>query len=94
MDAKKQIDIKLFRKKEGSRQYSNYVRVAANPLEVTLQFADLKPAPTDEEQSKIKNNRTIEAPIDVELVVPFDVAESLSKALSEQIEKIKDKIKK
>jgi len=94
MDDKKQIEIILFRKDGASpRNHSNYVRVAANPLEVTLQFADLKPAPTDAEQAKIRSERKVKVPIDVEMVLPFDVAEALSTALQGQIEKQRAKKK-
>lgn len=92
MAAPKAIDILLFRKNEGAspRTHSNYVRIVANPMEVTLQFADLKPPVTDAENKQILADAKVNVPIDIEMVLPFDIAQAFALALQDQITKIKE----
>ena len=99
MEDKKSVPVKIttHRKDGGTRTYANYVRVSASPFDVTLQFADVKPGANDEEQEKLKRDRKAEALIDVEIVLPVDVAKSFAEILKKQLDIVKvssDKSKK
>lgn len=83
------VQITPFRKEEKARTYSNYVRVTANPSEVTLQFADVKPGSNDEEQAKLKREKRVTVPIEVEIVLPVDIAIALVQILQQQLSLIK-----
>jgi len=71
------------------REYSTYIEVSSNNREVSLKFCDLKPQTTTEEIEKIKETGQVRIPVNSEIVVPFDVADSLLKVLQEQIATIK-----
>jgi len=92
-EEKKKIKISTSRPEGQKREYSNYVEISANPRDVSLKFCDLKPPAKKEEiDDVIKNGITI--PVNTEIVLPFDVAESVVEALKRQLDIVKDKIKK
>jgi len=75
------------------REYSNHVEISANPRDVSLKFCDLKPPAGKEEIDKvIKNGITI--PVNTEIVLAFDIAESLLETLKKQIDIVNEKLKK
>ena len=74
------------------REYSNYVEISANPRDVSLKFCDLKPPVTKDEANEIIKNGTTLI-VNTEIVLPFDVAESLIEALKKQIDTVKEKMK-
>ena len=87
MDNVQQDKLKIitFRKENGNRIYSTYVRVVSNPYEVTLQFSDIKPPANDIEQEEVKKSKEIKTPIDAEIVLPFDVAKEFLSILDKRI---------
>lgn len=90
-DKKQEEQVKVFpyRKEDKPRQYANYVRVNTGPLEVTLQFSDVKPAADDIEQEKIKKEKAVKTPIDYEVVLPVPVAIELAQLLQKQLTLLK-----
>src|SRR5438105_2957213 len=88
-------DIKIitYRPAGQKREYSSYIEVIANPREVSFKFCDLKP-PAKEELEKIKKEVRVEIPVNTEIVIPFDVAESLLEALKIQLDTAKNMNKK
>lgn len=79
------VKVTPVRKENGTRQYSNYVRVISNPFDLTLQFADVKPAVTEDEQEKINKKKEIHVPIDTEIILPKEVAQALSEILNKHL---------
>lgn len=87
------IKIRSFRLPGLKRQYSTYVEVSANPRDVNLKFSDLKPPETPEELERIKKELKVEVPVDNEIVLPIDVAQSLLEALTIQLNIVKENMK-
>ena len=88
-DKNMQIKISTERPDGQKREYSNYVEITANLRDVSLKFCDLKsPAKKEEVEEVIKNG--IKLPVNTEIVLPFDVAESMIEALKKQIDIVKE----
>ena len=93
IEEKKKIRISTQRPEGQKREYSNYVEITANPRDVSLKFCDLKPPAKKEEIDEIiKNGITI--PVNTEIVLPFDVADSVMEALKKQLDIVKNRVKK
>lgn len=85
------VKITPIRKEGGSRIYSNYVRVISSARDITFQFCDVKPPESDEEATNIKKSAIVKPQIDAEVVLPFDIAQSLLTILKGQLEKVSKK---
>lgn len=87
----KDIEVKIipYRKEEKPRIFSNYVRVVSSPQDITVQFADVKPPESDEQVKKIMEKKVLKTPIEIEIVLPIDVARSLASVLTKQLDKLK-----
>jgi hypothetical protein len=90
MAKNKQKDTKLevvpYRFEGQDRIYSNYVRVMRmREGEISLQFCDVQPPPSDEELEQVKKTGKVVVPIAAEVVLPVDVAEGFLKALASQL---------
>ena len=86
------IKIVTHRPEGQKREYSNYVEISANPREVSLKFCDLKPPSTNEQIEKIKTDG-ITLTVNTEIVLAFDVAESVVETMTKQLNIVKEKIK-
>ncbi|OGK20273.1 hypothetical protein A3C23_04945 [Candidatus Roizmanbacteria bacterium RIFCSPHIGHO2_02_FULL_37_13b] len=84
-----ELKIIPYRSEDKPRIFSNYVRVVSSSQDITVQFADVKPPESDEETKKIMEKKELKMPIDVEIVLPIDVARSLASVLNEQLDKLK-----
>lgn len=91
IDKKQEETVKItpFRKENSVRIYSNYVRVVSNPFEITLQFADIKPGVNDEEQDRLKKEKSVRATIDTEIILPIEIAKKFLEILQKQLSLIK-----
>lgn len=90
-DIKQEETVKIipFRKDNTSRTFANYVRVVSTPFDVTLQFVDVKPPESDAEREEVKKKKVVKMPIEVEIILPIDVAQGFLSILNKQLEKIK-----
>jgi hypothetical protein len=88
----KDIKIVTSRPEGQKREYSNYVEISANPREVSLKFCDLKSPSTNEEIEKIKKEG-ITLLVNTEIVLAFDVAESVVDTMTKQLNIVKEKLK-
>lgn len=84
-----ELKVILYRKEEKPRIFSNYVRVVSSARDITLQFADVKPPESDEQTQTILGEKTLKTPIGVEIVLPIDVAQSVSTVLKKQLDQLK-----
>lgn len=84
-----EIQIIPYRKEDKPRIFSNYVRVVSSPQDITVQFADIKPPVSDEQVEEVKKNKIMKIPVDVEIVLPIEVAKSLLTVLSKQLSQLK-----
>ncbi len=85
-DKQKKLTIKAIRIAGNKRIFSNYVEVNKSPWDVSLKFADVKPPANKEEMLSTIENGVIEIPIDAEIVMPSEIAQSLLEALKIQLE--------
>lgn len=85
----REIKIIPYRKEDKPRIFSNYVRVVSSPQDITVQFADIKPPVSDEQVEEVKKNKIMKTPVDVEIVLPIEVAKSLLTVLSKQLSQLK-----
>lgn len=94
VDVNKKEDIKIItiRPEGQKREYSTYVEVTANPREISLKFCDLKPPSTPDEIELVKRRNQITIPVNTEIALPFDVAESLAEVLRTHINIVKTKM--
>ncbi len=87
------IKIKTFRPEGQKREYSTYVEISATTRDVSLKFCDLKPPSTKQEIEDLKKNG-VKIQVNTEIVLPFDVALSLTDAMRSQLNIVKEKSKK
>lgn len=85
----REIKIIPYRKEDKPRIFSNYVRVVSSQQDITLQFADIKPPVSDEQVEEVKKNKIMKTPVDVEIVLPIEVAKSLLIVLSKELSQLK-----
>ena len=90
----KNIKISTYRPEGQKREYSTFVEISSNPMEVSLRFCDAKPPTTTEELEKIQKENKVSIPINTEIVLPFVVAEALVATLGLQLDTIKKQNKK
>lgn len=74
------------------RIYSNFVSINHSPYDSTLTFCDILPI-DNTQKLDIEKIKKLNVPIQVEIVIPNSLVESLIQALSKNYEKHKDKIK-
>jgi len=93
MTDKKDLTVKVipYRKDTTTRLYSNYVRVVSGPRDVTIQFCDVRPPESDEVAEELKKNPVMKSPIEVEVTLPIDVANSLLNVFKKQLELVSEK---
>jgi len=88
------IKIVTYRPEGQKREYSTFVEISSNPVEVSLKFCDLKPPNNAEELEKVKKEGKVIIPVNTEIVLTLGVAEALASTLKAQLDKIKEQIKK
>ena len=95
LEQKNPEDIKIVTvRPEGQRrEYSNYVEISANIREISLKFCDLKPLARKEEIEEAKKEGII-LPVKTEIILPYDVAESVVETLKKQLDTIREKFGK
>ena len=86
------IAVQIIPSKEvvSERIYSNYVLVSHSQYDSTLTFCDI-PAINEQKKANIIKSKKMDAPIQVEVVVPNSLVEPLIRALTESYEKHKAK---
>jgi len=86
----KEVNVKIVptNEKKSERIYSNFVQVSCSPHDVTLTFCDILPV-RKEQQSKILESKQLEAPVQVEVVIPLSLVEPLIKAMTDNYERFK-----
>jgi hypothetical protein len=89
----KNIKVVTYRPEGQKREYSTFVEISSNPLEISLRFGDLKPPTTPEELEEIQKEGKVNIPINTEIVMPFIVAEALASILRQQLDNIKEQAK-
>lgn len=87
-----EVKIKAIRPHDLKRTYSNYIEVSANPVDVSLKFCDVKSPANQEEKEKVIKEKKVQVTIIEEIVIPRGIAESLLKALKEQLNKSEEKV--
>lgn len=63
------------------RIYANFVTIDHSAFDFTLRFCDIG-APTETEKVKIAKDKTINAPIQVEIIAPINLIPALINALT------------
>jgi len=91
----KPVEVRVMPTKEivSDRIYSNYVQVSHSLYDSTLTFCDIPPADSEQINADILKSKKMNAPIQVEVVIPNSLVEPLIKALTESYEKHKAKLK-
>ncbi|MDO8496975.1 MAG: hypothetical protein Q7S61_00330 [bacterium] len=82
----KQVKIIPTRLVGSKRVYSNFVEVTKTNRELSLKFCDVRPPANEDEVKEVQKNGKIEAPIEVEIVLPIEIGNGIIKALTTQLE--------
>ncbi|MCX5884592.1 MAG: DUF3467 domain-containing protein [Proteobacteria bacterium] len=84
-----EIQIVPTKEKVSERIYSNFVQVAHSLHEFTLTFCDVLPVIDNNQKTEVMKSKQIQAPIQVEIVIPSSLVEPLINAISENYERFK-----
>lgn len=86
-------DIKIipYRREGQTREYSTFVEVTTNAIDVSIKFCDLMPPENIDGIEKVKKEGRVYIPIISEIVLPRAVAQSFLDILKQQLEVQEDK---
>lgn len=82
----KKIKIELYRPEQQKRVYSNFVEVTTTEYDVSLRFADVKPARSEEEKDQVHKEGKVTIPVSEEILLQKHVAVELLNILQNHLE--------
>lgn len=79
------VKVETYRPEDQKRTFSNFVEVTTTDTEVSIRFADVKPARSQKEVDEAQATGKVAVPISEEILMPKNIAIELSKILQKHL---------